>query len=76
MPNYYPKEIIAEVEGLLQTPVSESPVIVTWKKVLAVLKREGIVKEKRLIHPRRILPHPKNRGGLMLNAAIPLDLYM
>ena len=67
MPNYYPKEIIAEVEGLLQTPVSESPVIATWKKILGVLKREGIVKEKRLIHPRRILPHPKNRGGLMLN---------
>ena len=67
MPNYYSKHVVAEVEKLLQTPVSDQPIIVTWKKILAVLKREGIMKEKRLIHPRRILAHPKNRGGLMLN---------
>ena len=67
MPTYYSKQVVTEVDKLLQTPVSEQPVIVTWKKILVVLKREGIVKEKRLLHPRRILAHPKNRGGLMLN---------
>ena len=60
MPNYYSKQVVAEVEKILQTPVSDQPVIMGWKKILAVLKREGIVKEKRLIHPKRILAHPKN----------------
>ena len=67
MPNYYAKQVVAEIEKILQTPVSDQPVIMGWKKIMAVLKREGIVKEKRLIHPKRILAHPKNRGGLMLN---------
>ena len=67
MPNYYTKQVVAEIEKILQTPVSEQPIIMGWKKIMAILKKEGIVKEKRLIHPKRILAHPKNRGGLMLN---------
>ncbi len=67
MPTYYSKEVFDDVQGLLLTPPSVQPINTSWKMIMAVFRREGILKPKRLIHVRDIYPHPKNRGGMMLN---------
>jgi hypothetical protein len=67
MPTYYSKEIVDEVQRLLITPPSVQPINTTWKMIMQVFKREQILKPKRLVNVKDIFPHPKNRGGMMLN---------
>ena len=64
---YYPKPVVDEVQVLLMTPSSVQPINTSWKKIMAIFRREGILKPKRLIHVNDIFPHPKNRAGMMIN---------
>ena len=67
MPTYYSKELVQEINDLLNIPPAKQSIITTWKTIMKRFKEEGIVKEKKTIHVCRILCHPRNRGGFMLN---------
>lgn len=67
MPTYYSKEVVDSVQELLNTPPSVQPIGTSWQKIMQKLKLNKIVKDKRLVRCKYILPHPKNRSGMMIN---------
>ena len=68
MPTYFSKQIIDDVNKLLDIPPEEQAVLTTWKQILAYLRQHcGIKKDEVKLHPKFPFVHLKNRGGYMLN---------
>ena len=67
MPTYYPKSAIDAVQELIDAPPAVQPIGVSWHKIMEILQENDVIKTTTKIHCAAILPHPKNRGGLMLN---------
>ena len=67
MPTYYPADVVKDVQALLDTPPSVQPIGTSFKKIMNIFKAHGIVKAKRRLHCKLLLPHPKNRSGIMIN---------
>ena len=68
MPTYYSKQRVNQINGILNMDVKEQSIVTGWIEILKILKENGIIKgEKRLIHTKHVLCHPKNRAGFMLN---------
>ena len=67
MPTYYPADVVKDVQALLDTPPSVQPIGTSFKKIMNIFKAQGIVKAKRRLHCKLLLPHPKNRSGIMIN---------
>ena len=67
MPQYYSPEVVKQVQQLLDTPPSEVPITTTWKRIVQIFTLKNIIRGKRQLRCRQLLPHPKNRGGIMLN---------
>lgn len=67
MPTYYQNDVVNQVQALLETPPSVQPIGSTWHKIMNTLKSNKIVKEKRIIPCKYVLPHNKNRSGMMIN---------
>ena len=64
---YYAQSIVDEVDALLATSIADQPIGVTWNKIRAVFDRENIGWVEKDVHVSRVLPHPRNRNGIMLN---------
>ena len=67
MPTCYPAACVKKVQDLLDTPPSVQPIGVSWKKIMNVFKEYGIKLVKRKMNCKMLLPHPKNRSGIMIN---------
>jgi hypothetical protein len=67
MPTYYPKHVVDAVQGLLNTPPSAQPIGTTWMKIMHIFRLNNILKPKQTMQCKFVLPHPKNRSGMMLN---------
>ena len=68
MPTYYSKPLVDQINGILNMDVKEQSIVTGWIEILKIFKENGIIKgEKRLIHTKHVLCHPKNRAGFMLN---------
>lgn len=67
MARYYPQNLIDEINDLLATPIADQPIGVTWNLIRKAFDREQIGRVEKDVHTSRILPHPRNRNGIMLN---------
>ena len=65
---YYPIPLVEKVQTLIKKGCeSKSAVVTAYTDIMKVLEDAGIVKTQ-VIHTKEVLCHPRNRGGLMLNA--------
>ena len=68
MPKHYDETLVDAVNELLTTPAEKQSIITSWKKTLQLFVDAKVMKaEKKLMHVKYILCHPKNRAGFMLN---------